>query len=67
MGIPKRHQLFSPLLGNIWRELNGDNAYQRYLTHWHLAHAESEQAPLSRKAFFAAQTKRKWHGVKRCC
>jgi uncharacterized short protein YbdD (DUF466 family) len=47
--------------------LNGDQAYQRYLIHWQQHHAESETQPLSRKAFFAAETQRKWNGVKRCC
>jgi uncharacterized short protein YbdD (DUF466 family) len=54
-------------LKNHWCRLNGDQAYQRYLIHWQQHHAESETQPLSRKAFFAAETQRKWNGVKRCC
>ncbi len=54
-------------LEHHWRRLNGDQAYQRYLAHWQQHHAESEPQPLSRKAFFAAETQRKWNGVKRCC
>ena len=54
-------------LEHHWRRLNGDQAYQRYLAHWQQHHAESEPEPLSRKAFFAAETQRKWNGVKRCC
>ncbi|WFP51244.1 YbdD/YjiX family protein [Methylomonas sp. EFPC3] len=51
----------------VWRTLNGDAAYQRYLRHWQAEHAGQQAEPLSRKAFFAAETRRKWSGVKRCC
>ncbi|MDD4913696.1 MAG: YbdD/YjiX family protein [Methylococcales bacterium] len=51
-------------LYKLWRSLNGDVAYERYLAHWACHHAGS---PLSRKAFFAAETRRKWNGIKRCC
>jgi uncharacterized short protein YbdD (DUF466 family) len=44
--------------------LNGDIEYERYLQHF-LQHHQG--LPLSRKAFFAEKTKRKWNGVKRCC
>ncbi|WKJ89147.1 YbdD/YjiX family protein [Methylomonas montana] len=54
-------------LMQCWRNLNGDAAYERYLAHWRSHHLEEAQAPLSRKAFFAAETRRKWSGVKRCC
>ena len=54
-------------LYKLWRALNGDTAYDRYLTHWSLRHAGQEQSPLSRKDFFAAETRRKWNGIKRCC
>ncbi|MBS3964313.1 MAG: YbdD/YjiX family protein [Methylomonas sp.] len=54
-------------LANLWRRLNGDLAYQSYLAHWHDHHAASGQAPLTRKAFFAEETRRKWNGIKRCC
>lgn len=54
-------------LKHHWNRLNGDQAYQHYLAHWQQHHAESEPQPLSRKAFFAAQTQRKWNGIKRCC
>lgn len=54
-------------LGSVWRNLNGDAAYQRYLAHWRTHHADEQAEPLSRKAFFAAETRRKWNGVKRCC
>lgn len=55
------------LLRQLWRSLNGDTAYERYLLHWQAAHAEPDAQPLSRKAFFAAETQRKWNGIKRCC
>jgi len=47
--------------------LNGDAAYQRYLAHWQAHHADNESQPLNRKAFFSAETQRKWNGIKRCC
>jgi len=50
-----------------WCRFNGDDAYQQYLNHWQQHHAESETQPQSRKAFFAAETQRKWNGIKRCC
>jgi len=52
----------------IWRiirELSGDDAYERYLTH-HLAH-HAETPPLSRKAYFQRQQTQKWSSIKRCC
>jgi uncharacterized short protein YbdD (DUF466 family) len=60
-----KHAVFS-VLRNLWQDLNGDAAYARYLRHWQ-AHHVDQGAPLSRKAFFAAETRRKWNGVKRCC
>lgn len=50
----------------LWQSWNGEVAYQRYLSHWRLQHT-SEGQPLSRKAFFAGETQRKWSGIKRCC
>ncbi len=50
----------------LWLHLNGETAYQAYLAHRLAHHAEDEPA-LSRKAFFAAETRRKWNGIKRCC
>jgi uncharacterized short protein YbdD (DUF466 family) len=58
---------FFNCLCQVWQYLNGDAKYQRYLTHRLLRHSDSEEAPLSRKAFFAEETRRKWSGVKRCC
>jgi uncharacterized short protein YbdD (DUF466 family) len=49
------------------RELSGDDAYDRYLTHWRMEHAASGSAPLNRREFFAESQRRKWEGVKRCC
>lgn len=54
-------------LHGLWQNLNGEVAYQRYLEHWQNHHAEAGKQPMSRKAFFAAETKRKWSGVRRCC
>jgi len=52
---------------NVWQTLNGEADYQRYLTHWRAHHAKPGAQPLSRKAFFAEETQRKWNGIKRCC
>jgi len=54
-------------LSDVWQNLNGEAAYQRYLNHWQSHHAKPGIQPLSRKAFFAAETQRKWNGIKRCC
>lgn len=49
------------------RSASGDDAYERYLLHWHEKHAADGGQPLSRKAFFRAELDRKWNGVRRCC
>jgi len=57
-------------LGEFWQELRkatGNDAYERYLTHWYAHHAEEGGEPLNRKAFFKQEIERKWNGVKRCC
>jgi uncharacterized short protein YbdD (DUF466 family) len=51
----------------VWHRLNGDTAYQTYLKHWQIYHADKEASPMTRKAYFSAETKRKWNGIKRCC
>ena len=56
-------------LGRSWalvRELSGDDAYERYLVHLRECPAHPH-APLTRAAFFAAEQRRKWEGVRRCC
>lgn len=66
----KSRMLFQALAGRLlvlWRSANGEESYQRYLRHWHHHHAGQGGEPLSRKAFFAAETQRKWNGIKRCC
>jgi len=49
------------------RFLSGDDAYERYLTHWRQHHAREGLPPLDRKAFFDAEMRRRWSGIKRCC
>lgn len=51
----------------VWRQLNGDTAYERYLAHWREAHARTEQKPMTRKAFYRAELERRWSGIARCC
>ncbi len=55
-------------LRRLWqmiRELSGDDAYERYLTHLSICHADAE--PLSRKEFFQREQHQKWNGIRRCC
>ena len=49
------------------RELSGDDAYERYLAHLRACPEAQSHAPLTRAAFFAAEQRRKWDGVRRCC
>ncbi|MGR9087884.1 MAG: CstA-like transporter-associated (seleno)protein [Gammaproteobacteria bacterium] len=56
----------------VWgwmRRLSGDDAYERYLVHYHEQHqADGERAgPLSKAEFFKQWQDRKWNGIKRCC
>ena len=51
----------------IFRALSGDDAYERYLTHWRARHAAEEATPMTRAEFFKAEVERKWSGVRRCC
>ena len=56
-------------LRRIWallREVTGDDAYERYLTHWRSAHA-ADSVPLDRSSFYREEQRRKWDGVRRCC
>jgi len=51
-----------------WRALravSGDDAYDRYRLH-HLG-AHPEVPPLSRKAFYVDEQRRKWGSINRCC
>jgi uncharacterized short protein YbdD (DUF466 family) len=54
------------LWGNL-RALTGDDAYERYVRHWHAQHSHDGGAPLERAAFFREEQRRKWEGVRRCC
>ena len=54
-------------LQSVWDYANGTAEYQRYLVHWQQNHAQQGGMPMSRKAYFAARTQRKWNGIKRCC
>ena len=47
------------------RRLSGDDAYERYLTHFAEHHAD--EAPLSKEEFFKQWQNNKWTGIKRCC
>jgi uncharacterized short protein YbdD (DUF466 family) len=47
--------------------MSGDDAYERYLAHLDECPAPHGHPPLTRAAFFAAEQRRKWDGVRRCC
>jgi uncharacterized short protein YbdD (DUF466 family) len=47
--------------------MTGDDAYERYLAHWHKEHKGTGDVPLTRGEFFRAEQERKWSGIKRCC
>jgi uncharacterized short protein YbdD (DUF466 family) len=47
------------------RAVSGDDAYERYLVH--LAQAHPGAVPLSRRAFYLEEERRKWSGINRCC
>ncbi len=54
----------------IWqgvRCLSGEDAYERYLTHWREHQPQAGNIPLDRKAFYRQYLDRKWNGVRRCC
>jgi uncharacterized short protein YbdD (DUF466 family) len=51
----------------LFREMTGDDAYERYLTHWRDHHSGEDRTPLSRAAFYREEQRRKWEGVRRCC
>jgi uncharacterized short protein YbdD (DUF466 family) len=57
-------------LGRCWsvlRRLSGDDAYERYCAHLRECSELHDHATLTRAAFFAAEQRRKWDGVRRCC
>jgi len=52
----------------LWRglrTLSGDDAYERYRSH-HLS-VHPEVPPMSRKAFYIDEQRRKWGTINRCC
>jgi len=63
--IGRRLRACALALWRALRALSGDDAYERYRAH-HAAHHPREPL-LSRRAFCAQATQRKWSGVSRCC
>lgn len=47
------------------RRLSGDDAYERYLEHHTIHHADA--TPLTRAEFFRRWQEEKWSGTRRCC
>lgn len=69
-GYCKMFKNLQKRLINFWcgiRTLTGDDAYQRYLQHWRLRHADDGEQPLSRREFYIAEQQRKWNRPNRCC
>lgn len=62
---------FIKQLWSSFRQLTGDDAYERYLQHYaehQEINAEGKiEPPLSKEAFFKEWQDKKWTGVKRCC
>ena len=52
-------------LWQILRRLSGDDAYERYVRHHQVHHAD--EPLLTRAEFFRQWQDKKWNGVKRCC
>jgi len=55
-------------LRQFWRTLRtlvGDDAYERYCTHFRSHHGH--EPPLNRRAFYVHDQQQKWNGIKRCC
>ena len=50
----------------IIRGLTGEDAYERYLTHWRECH-DGEGTPMDRKTFYKLHLEHKWNGINRCC
>ncbi len=60
--------IFGNQLRSFWhylREVTGDDAYERYITHQQLAHAG--EPPLTPQQFFTKRQNEKWSKVSRCC
>jgi uncharacterized short protein YbdD (DUF466 family) len=58
----------SQILHKGWallRRLSGDDAYERYLQHRRLHHADD--TPLNRADFQRMECERRWNGIRRCC
>jgi len=64
-GIGRELRVCAAVLWRGLRALSGDDAYERYRAH-HAAHHPGEPL-LSRRAFCAQATQRKWSSVSRCC
>jgi uncharacterized short protein YbdD (DUF466 family) len=66
--LPSNSKPFRNWLRLIWqgvRHVSGDDAYERYLAHHRLHHADA--VPLDRAAWFRHEQNRKWDGIRRCC
>jgi uncharacterized short protein YbdD (DUF466 family) len=63
--IRRELRAYAAALWRTLRALSGDDAYERYRAH-HAAHHPREPL-MSRRAFCAEATQRKWGGVSRCC
>jgi len=56
------------VLWNLWvllREMTGDTAYERYLTH--MAQSHPGRALMSQQEYFKFRLDQKWNRISRCC
>lgn len=58
--LPKR-------LWSWLRTATGDDAYERYLAHWHEHHEQDGGKPLTRREFHRRREDERWNGINRCC
>jgi uncharacterized short protein YbdD (DUF466 family) len=49
----------------VFRELVGDDAYERYCEHH--GHQHQHEPLLDRRTYYLKTQQEKWNGIKRCC
>jgi uncharacterized short protein YbdD (DUF466 family) len=63
--------IVNPVWRGLWRawrfarEVSGDDAYERYLTH--MARAHPGQVPMTRSKYHRFRMEQKWNRISRCC
>ena len=65
--IQRKLGLLGQKLWDYFRQISGEDAYERYLAHWHAHHAGNGKPPMDRKTFYNRRQDESWNGVRRCC